>query len=124
MTRTIAVDFDGVIHTYDKGWHDGTIYGELVPGAAETIRMLQRQDNALYVCTSRDVFDVASWLIARDIPAVTRQFVQFWSDTSTLLVTNQKLPALAFIDDRAIRFIDWPSALTELIGRYPQVKGD
>ena len=35
--KTIAVDFDGFIHKYSKGWHDGSIYDEPVEGAAEAL---------------------------------------------------------------------------------------
>lgn len=31
-----------------------------------------------------------------------------------LLVTNRKLPAIAYIDDRAVRFTDWDQALREV----------
>lgn len=29
-----------------------------------------------------------------------------------VLVTDRKLPAIAYIDDRAVRFTNWPDALT------------
>jgi hypothetical protein len=51
MTKTVAVDFDGVIHTYDKGWQDGTIYGEFMPGAVESLTRLMQQ-YAVFIHTS------------------------------------------------------------------------
>lgn len=38
----------------------------------------------------------------------------FWNDSTRLLVSNRKLPAVAYIDDRAIRFESWYQALTDL----------
>lgn len=48
---TVAVDFDGVIHTYRKGWHDGTIYDEPIPGAFDALQALMR-DHAVFVHTT------------------------------------------------------------------------
>ena len=36
----LGIDFDGVIHNMDKGFHDGTCYGDPLPGALEAIRNL------------------------------------------------------------------------------------
>ena len=36
--NNIAIDFDGVIHNFDKGWNDGTCYGEPIPGSIEAIK--------------------------------------------------------------------------------------
>ena len=38
--KNIAIDFDGVIHTFDKGFYDGTCYGEPLPGSLEAIKTL------------------------------------------------------------------------------------
>ena len=34
----IAIDFDNVIHNNDKGFYDGTCYGEPMDGAIESIQ--------------------------------------------------------------------------------------
>lgn len=38
----------------------------------------------------------------------------FWDTRGVLLVTNRKLAARAYIDDRAIRFESWEQALRDL----------
>lgn len=117
--KTIAIDFDGVIHSYHKGWHDGTIYGHLVPGATEALRELQRT-YAVYVHTSRNPTNVALWIADKTKLAtvadgpVLRNTIKFWVDQETILVTDRKLPAVAYIDDRAIRFTYWERTLAEI----------
>jgi hypothetical protein len=58
---TLAVDFDGVIHTYDRGWADGSIYGDLMPGAKEALNELLEHD-AVFVHTTREPEQVMPWL--------------------------------------------------------------
>ena len=66
--ETVAVDFDGVIHTYDKGWQDGAIYGEPVHGAFEGLRALMSR-YAVFIHTSRDPGQVGRWMAEHsDIP--------------------------------------------------------
>jgi hypothetical protein len=115
--KTIAVDFDGVIHAYSQGWQDGSIYDEPVPGALDAIRALQR-DAAVFVHTTRAPDAVCCWLEERGIPATTDlppdNVYEFWNSQAIVLVTNRKLPAVAYIDDRAVRFRDWDQALADV----------
>ncbi len=115
---TIAVDFDGVIHTYSRGWQDGTIYDPPIPGALEGLRTLMARD-AVFVFTSRNTEQVADWLFEHGEFNITWEppgeaICEFWNVRDRILVTNRKLPATAYLDDRAVRFVDWEQALTDL----------
>jgi hypothetical protein len=113
--RTVAVDFDGVIHAYGRGWQDGTIYDEPVPGALDALRTLMA-DHAVFVHTSRNVDQVAMWLSGHgiDCSRLVDDDREFWNELGRVLVTNRKYPAVAYIDDRAIRFTDWAQAFEDL----------
>lgn len=140
---SVGFDFDGVIHTYEKGWHDGTIYGEPIEGIFDLIKYTQTQ-HAVFVHTVRRPTQVAEWLCRKwtDIECVTEdgppdtlttwklaenatqpavigqnEFhnkIKFWNDFEQIFITNRKLPALAYVDDRAVRFMNSHQALNEL----------
>ncbi len=116
---TVAVDFDGVIHRYSRGWDDGTIYDPPLEGAVEGLRALML-DFAVFVHTTRSPVAVAVWLREQGLDA--RPDVpgdpdppEFWRFRGVLLVTNRKLPAVAYIDDRAIKFESWAQTLREVL---------
>lgn len=116
---TVAVDFDGVIHLYSKGWHDGTIYDDPVPGALDGIRKIMSRDGmnqAVFIFTCRDIVQVAEWLSTKiRVPIVVDDGLhRFWGDRGSILVTNRKLPAMAYLDDRAVVFQEWGSAIPAL----------
>lgn len=131
---TLALDFDRVIHRYSRGWDDGTIYDPPVPGAIESVHCLLEYD-ACFVHTTRDPGQVVPWLNAHGLPATADDLCTrctripwcrecpmcqgtgrrvFWEERGILLVTNRKLPALAYLDDRAVRFTAWDKALADL----------
>ncbi len=107
---TIAIDFDGVIHKYSKGWQDGSIYDEPFEGVVSALMTLKRSF-WVYIFTSRDVQDVVNWMNSKlwgdgemgfrtiAMPEGTR----FWHGNE-VAVSNRKLPAVYYIDDRGIRF--------------------
>ena len=119
MSGTLAVDFDGVIHRYSKGWQDGSIYDEPMPGAFPAIELLMDR-YAVVVFTTRNQVPVAKWIGERsgldvrvDVPGDPDP-PEFWNTRGMLLVTNRKLPAVAYIDDRAIRFESWPQVTHDI----------
>jgi len=114
MDKTIAVDFDGVIHVYSKGWHDGTIYDGLMPGATSGLLHLMR-DYAVFIFTTRDPLEVAQWTYKMTGIPVTilgrhDKHYPFWNGRDSILVTNLKYADVAYIDDRAYKFTDWDQA--------------
>lgn len=113
---TIAVDFDGVIHRYSKGWQDGSIYDPPMPGAVEGLRALLAR-YAVFVFTTRRAAQVADWLGDLGFPVRVDgepDCPEFWNARDVLLVANRKLAAVAYLDDRAVRFAGWPQALRSL----------
>ncbi|MFE3456656.1 hypothetical protein ACFXKD_03865 [Nocardiopsis aegyptia] len=111
---TLAVDFDGVVHAYSRGWHDGTVYDVPVSGAIEGLRALM-DEYAVFIHTSRRVDAVAAWLTDQGFDCRTDYDGEFWNERGVLLVTNRKLPAVAYLDDRAVRFTSWNQALDDLL---------
>jgi hypothetical protein len=92
---TIAVDFDGVIHSYTTPWISGAhIPDEPVPGAIDWLRRMSRHFNIVIHTTRASTVEgehaVYQWLARYGI--------------SPDNVTDQKVPALIYIDDRGYRF--------------------
>jgi hypothetical protein len=104
--QTILVDFDGVIHRYSQGWADGTAYDIPFDGAKEGLEELESMGYRVVIFSTRDADQIKTWL-------KKWRFAEYE-------ITNQKLPALAMIDDRAIRFLVWRQAIDDLKMFYPQ----
>lgn len=110
---TVAVDFDGVVHAYSRGWQDGSIYDSALPGAIEGLRALMAE-YAVFIFTTRDAQQVAEWLSDRGFVCQVGHEGSFWNVQGVLLVTDRKLAAVAYVDDRAVRFLNWDQALADL----------
>jgi hypothetical protein len=107
---TLCIDFDGVIHSYDKGWQDGSIYGTLVPGfvvwaieASNTFKLVVYSSRST---SNANIVRMEMWLekqlAERLMPREIEQFMELLS------FSNEKPAAFLTIDDRAICFNgDW-----------------
>ena len=108
--QNLAIDFDGVIHNADKGWHDGTCYGDPIPGALEAIKELSKKYNIIiftakckpdrpWVDGKTGVELVYEWLVKYEV----------WECIHSL--TAEKPRAELYIDDNGYRFENWGSTL-------------
>ena len=109
----ICVDLDGVIHSYEKGWQNGEIYGTVVPRFFEWYFEVAPHFQ-IYIYSSRSktqsgIDAMHEWL--------NREYLK-WSmegenanklmDDFEIGFAHEKPPAFLTIDDRAIRFNgDW-----------------
>ncbi|MEK7172654.1 MAG: hypothetical protein AAB740_01600 [Patescibacteria group bacterium] len=108
--KVLAVDFDGVIHKYSKGWMDGVIYDTPMPGALETMAELTKQGFGIIIHTTRLNPEIRSSDEAKQQTQTINQWLKengFEKGKHYQAVTALKPKASYYIDDRAIKFTDW-----------------
>lgn len=107
--QTVCVDFDGVLNNY-KGY-DGDNLGTPRPGAREFLEQLSKEYDVV-VFSVRRYSKIIKWLTDYDL----LKYV--------VNVTSYKPLAVAYIDDRAIRFNgNYNETLEELKDFKPYWKG-
>lgn len=92
MKKTVAVDFDGVLHSYTSGWTGIEPTDPPCEGAVGFIQGLSN-NYTVVVVSSRAIdpggaFAIERWLQKHGFPKLD--------------VTSEKVPAVAYIDDRAV----------------------
>lgn len=111
--NNVAIDFDGVIHNFDKGWHDGTCYGEPLPGSINAIKSLSKKYNII-------IFTAKA---KKNRPLVNGktgvELVKEWLEKYGLTdfvseITSEKPRAKIYIDDNGYRFENWEKTLNDI----------
>jgi len=104
--KTIAIDFDGVLHKYSKGWQKGEIYDGPVEGAVDAFfALIDAGFNPVVFTTRDDLESVKQWMHKHF------DFEKRMGNFYDPAVVNKKPLAFAYIDDRAIRFTNWSDTL-------------
>lgn len=102
MKRTaIAVDFDGVIND-NKGIHNAP--GEPIPGSILALLKLEDEGYEVIIYSCRPADQISLWL------------GNFWPrGRKHPMIAVKKPTAVAYIDDRGIRFTNWTDILNHFI---------
>ena len=114
-SNTIAIDFDGVIHSFELGYHDGTIYGTPLPGSIDNIKRLSEKFKlVIYTAKAKSDRPLINGKTGTEL--VWEWLEKYKINLYISEVTSEKPRALCYIDDKAIRFIDWDQTMKELLG--------
>jgi len=112
MKKTVVFDFDGVIHSYARGWKGETcIPDPPVPGIKEALRDIHNAGYEVVVVSTRCATEngqtaIENWLEKNELD----QYID--------RVCKEKPPAIVYIDDRAICFDGHPETLLEKISKF------
>lgn len=93
--RTVCLDFDGVLHSYDSGWNGHAPTDLPTPGAQQFVRDLLLQGFEVVVQSTRatdhlGLQGIEMWMAEHEFPAVP--------------VVAEKPKAVLYVDDRGLRF--------------------
>lgn len=88
--KVICIDFDGVLASYD-GYKGEDHYGEPMKGAKEFLEKVKSAGLDFVIFTTRNSEKIKEWCKKHSFPEPKE-------------ITNQKIPAPVYIDDRAIKF--------------------
>jgi len=104
--RTIAIDFDGVIHKYGQGFKGlMNAYDDPMEGVETALQNLKAAGKRLVILSSRPASVIEQWLKDRDLD-------HYFDE-----VSNFKIPANIYVDDRGYKFNNWKQTVNDLLER-------
>ena len=108
--QNLAIDFDGVIHNADKGWGNGTCYGEPLPGAIDAIKRLSENYN-IVIFTAKAKSDRPLVNGKTGAKLVYEWLQKYQIEQYVFSITSDKPRAELYIDDNGYRFKNWNDTL-------------
>ncbi len=100
-TWTVCVDFDGVLN-HSSGPYNQNHFGAPIPEGLKLLGLLKERGWNVVIHTARkSQGSVSEWLRKQGFPG--------------LLVTSHKVPAVAYIDDRALPWNEYDSKAEDIL---------
>ena len=108
--NNIAIDFDGVIHNYSKGFQGlENAYDPPKEGTKEALEGFNNEGFIVKIMSSRPAHVIRKWLEKYEMSHLVEE------------ISNYKFPATVYIDDRGFLFKNWKQCLEE-IKNHPKIK--
>ena len=100
--KWVAVDFDGPIHLYSKGWQNGEIYDSVTPGCVRALTLLQEEGYFIAIHTARITKELTLGTITVDNDQVQQIFKFLLDNKVPFHKIVPKIIAEIYFDDRAV----------------------
>jgi hypothetical protein len=119
----LCIDFDGVIHSYEKGWQDGVIYGTATTGfwewAEQAVKLFRLVVYSSRSKTVEGTEAMSLWMIEQRRAWREAGGVHETTDPLMLECAHEKPAAFLTIDDRAIQFRgDWSALPPAMLRQF------
>lgn len=115
LKNTLAIDFDGVVHKNSKGFFDGTIYDDPIPGTKEALEILSKKFSKIIIFTCKARHDRPLINGKTGIELILEWLEKYGLIQYIYEVTAEKPIASMYIDDNCIQFNDWKDILETVI---------
>ena len=109
--NNLCIDFDGVIHNDNLGYHDGTCYGDPMPDSLESVRELSKRYR-LVIFTAKAKPDRPLVNGKTGTELVWEWLRKHAIDDCFADVTSEKPRGFLYIDDNGYRFEHWSDTIT------------
>ena len=121
-TKTIAIDFDGVLADYSKGYQGKDVFGTPIPGGDNATKVLKENGWRIIIYTTRPATDaLKNWLKENNI---TYDYINENPDQPED-AKGCKLIADVYLDDRSMCFRgNWKCLVREIASFKPLCKDD
>lgn len=102
--KRILLDFDGVVHLYSKGWHDGTIYDFPILGVQGALQKFIDNGYEVVIYSTRCSDRTHDGKFQPSQLNEVREYLEKWHVPYTSIFAGEKPYADLLIDDNALRF--------------------